>query len=778
MTDRIIEKVDYNMLLEDMFQLDATLTDYFQRAVLFLITEQHNVILMKEIGDVNEDMLDAFCRWKASRTLGEKTSLFQGFRFDLVDVSLEYDTKAGNASVGLMVVDHEVEMSQTGPFLMLARQMISFSLKAKEEAGHKQVFKRDDIEKEMMSLLHETDDMNHLSTFAQQCLALLKSRMVDGDYSFFIFEDIIEQFQLLTSTNEQMIESADDYSIDLEKWEENEKVFESKGYSAISKCHVGKMALFDRQRAPADYALFPVQYDGDIQALFMYSVSTGICNQTYFSDIQKVCDLLSKRLKRLVDFERMYDEHTRKQHLLKVNQNFHSTMNVSAILKQIIFALNEIYPHYDVCLYLSHDWDVSDQLPIHKLRYSMQERDKPSAKAYITGEVQRETDDSGTAVYVPLKGKQGVYGVLQLQVQHVRYIVDGDIHDIQLLADMAGNAIENADLYQQSQKYIAELRLINQTSQQLNSNLKLSEVVRYMKNRMVDSFSAEEVGFIFFDEKDHSEHILEGSSPFFFTKRCQRTLGCVLEYVRTKEEAVFVNDLEEFIPVNEEQEEPLYRSVIAVPMKQNDRLMGVAVVVCQPPNAFTFETFKLFQALVHHSSLAFANSKLHEELENLVVTDYLTKLYTRSYLDEIIDKAMRQDEGGTLILIDVDDFKNINDYYGHQVGDNVLVQVADILKSQIRENMDVAARWGGEEMAIYLRKADEEVAKKVAKRILSSVKEETEPAITISCGVASWSKATDPFLSLKKLFNQADQALYSAKNSGKNQYQMSKPAEK
>ena len=157
------------------------------------------------------------------------------------------------------------------------------------------------------------------------------------------------------------------------------------------------------------------------------------------------------------------------------------------------------------------------------------------------------------------------------------------------------------------------------------------------------------------------------------------------------------------------------------------------IVVHSAPYAFSFDTFKLLKSLIHHSTLAFTNTILREELEKMVITDHLTKLYSRNYLDEKIKESMGIDGEGTFIIIDIDDFKSINDTYGHQIGDDVIIQVAQIIQANIRST-DVGARWGGEELAIYLPRVSMETGIQIAERLVIKVREESNPKITVSCG--------------------------------------------
>lgn len=152
----------------------------------------------------------------------------------------------------------------------------------------------------------------------------------------------------------------------------------------------------------------------------------------------------------------------------------------------------------------------------------------------------------------------------------------------------------------------------------------------------------------------------------------------------------------------------------------------------------------------------------------MVITDHLTGLYSRNYLDEQLNLSLQRDSCGSLILIDIDYFKRINDTYGHQTGDQVLRQVAQILKENTRDE-DISARWGGEELTVYLPTVELEKGLEIAERIRTCVETQTDPQVTISIGVTSWTNDQGPALKVEKLFHQADMALYRAKNNGRNQ---------
>jgi diguanylate cyclase len=154
-----------------------------------------------------------------------------------------------------------------------------------------------------------------------------------------------------------------------------------------------------------------------------------------------------------------------------------------------------------------------------------------------------------------------------------------------------------------------------------------------------------------------------------------------------------------------------------------------------------------------------------KKLYQQVHTDTLTGLHNRKYFYTKL-AAIKTKESFSLILIDLDDFKNVNDTYGHLAGDQVLQQFAEILHKNTRKN-DIIARWGGEEFAIILPEAELQEAFKIADRIRTVVEgyvfsyKEITCKITISIGIASAKEGID--LSIEKFIKMADEALYRAK---------------
>ncbi|WP_373001552.1 diguanylate cyclase [Sulfurimonas sp.] len=161
------------------------------------------------------------------------------------------------------------------------------------------------------------------------------------------------------------------------------------------------------------------------------------------------------------------------------------------------------------------------------------------------------------------------------------------------------------------------------------------------------------------------------------------------------------------------------------------------------------------------------NKKL---LEVLYVTDPLTQIYNRTYFDELMTSiALHQRKADTnfiILITDIDHFKSINDTYGHQVGDEALKDVANVLKNSLRDN-DVVARWGGEEFVIMLKNTELDEAQMIAEKLRANVEKakiQDTINVTTSIGLTKYYAGEDTNLTFKR----ADNALYEAKESGRN----------
>jgi diguanylate cyclase (GGDEF)-like protein len=197
------------------------------------------------------------------------------------------------------------------------------------------------------------------------------------------------------------------------------------------------------------------------------------------------------------------------------------------------------------------------------------------------------------------------------------------------------------------------------------------------------------------------------------------------------------------------------------------------LVLHAPPGGFTDDTRKLAEWLASQAAIALENARLHEIVQHQAITDELTGLVNRrrflAALDAEILRARRLGGPLSVVLVDLDDFKRINDRFGHPVGDTVLLAFADLMRAHVRE-VDVAGRLGGEEFSILLPETDLAGAAAGAERLRHALAEQSLELegrtleVTASFGVAELSSGQ----SGDELLRAADAALYRAKEQGKN----------
>jgi diguanylate cyclase (GGDEF)-like protein len=215
----------------------------------------------------------------------------------------------------------------------------------------------------------------------------------------------------------------------------------------------------------------------------------------------------------------------------------------------------------------------------------------------------------------------------------------------------------------------------------------------------------------------------------------------------------------------------------ATPLKAgpepDDEVRGLLSVV-RRGEKFTDDERELLSSLAGQAALSIENVSLHEQVQRQAVTDELTRLSNHRRFQEVMDteleRARRFDRELGLLMLDVDNFKRVNDTYGHPQGDAVLRAVAAVLRDTARE-IDEPARYGGEEMAIALPETDLEGAFNVAERVRTAIEELRVPLldgsgelrVTASFGVAAGLDVTK-----SDLIAAADRALYEAKHGGKN----------
>jgi diguanylate cyclase (GGDEF)-like protein len=240
-----------------------------------------------------------------------------------------------------------------------------------------------------------------------------------------------------------------------------------------------------------------------------------------------------------------------------------------------------------------------------------------------------------------------------------------------------------------------------------------------------------------------------------------------------------LNRQKEFVPYVQKLKE--LGIFIIAPIMYSERVQGIiATGEKLYSTEFTQTDFELFHVLVNIISISIENSLHYEAVKNLSLTDEMTNLHNyRSFisrLKEEINRAKRNKSDISLVILDIDHFKNYNDTLGHQAGDEALREVGKVLRKTVRDE-DIVSRYGGEDFCIIFPGIAKEGITSLCERIRIKIekhkfyKEKVQPTgmLTISLGGASFPKDAND---MHTLIQKADEALYRAKHLGRNQIQI------
>jgi diguanylate cyclase (GGDEF)-like protein len=215
------------------------------------------------------------------------------------------------------------------------------------------------------------------------------------------------------------------------------------------------------------------------------------------------------------------------------------------------------------------------------------------------------------------------------------------------------------------------------------------------------------------------------------------------------------------------------KSVLCLPIKSNDEIVGICYLENKLSSAvFEQEDVEILNTVLAQAAISIENAKLY----NVATTDGLTGLISHMHfkysLEKEIERCKRYKKVFSLIMFDVDHFKTINDTYGHQAGDLVLVTVANVLRDTFRSS-DIIGRYGGDEIVVILPEIDESATLIAAKRLMDAIRnikiqyEDKTISLTISAGIVIYNKH---LLNCADMIKAVDNAMYISKKNGRNRF--------
>jgi two-component system cell cycle response regulator len=229
--------------------------------------------------------------------------------------------------------------------------------------------------------------------------------------------------------------------------------------------------------------------------------------------------------------------------------------------------------------------------------------------------------------------------------------------------------------------------------------------------------------------------------------------------------------------------EPSASTAIAVPLVRGDRTIGVIALYGRPiPEPFGEGDLETLSSFAAQAAVAIENVLLHQETEQLSITDGLTGVWNRRFLElslrKEIERASRFNRPLSVLMIDIDRFKEVNDRFGHARGDGVLVELTRRIMGTVRAQIDFVSRYGGEEFVIFLPETPCEGGKVVAEKIRTAVRDnpfvrDGPPLmITVSVGVSAYPLDG---LTAQDILHAADDAMYRAKRAGRDRVEVQTP---
>jgi len=329
----------------------------------------------------------------------------------------------------------------------------------------------------------------------------------------------------------------------------------------------------------------------------------------------------------------------------------------------------------------------------------------------------------------------------------------------------------------QIEKKLKILSAVSELHQSLGAHLELGEVGAILVDTLSNITNCEACAILLIEGDKISILAERGFISSFGSINLSTNMPAIRRIIETKK-PIFSNDLEmdsalaSCIPTGCRA-----KSLLCVPVLINNEVKGIIYLDSFEKNAFDEEDLNFVQLLAKETAIAIERSLLYEEIKNLSIIDALTNLFNRRKMEEDLrnelERSKRYTRPLSILMIDIDHFKNYNDYHGHQKGDEVLRKIASLLTTNLRA-IDRVYRYGGEEFVVMLPEVDKEGALACAERLRRKGEQEpfegeeqSQPSgkITLSIGVASYPLDGE---SIEKLLEAADSALYRAKALGRN----------
>lgn len=335
-------------------------------------------------------------------------------------------------------------------------------------------------------------------------------------------------------------------------------------------------------------------------------------------------------------------------------------------------------------------------------------------------------------------------------------------------------AISRAQLFAAEQHRATELEALRQASLSLTASLELPAVLDAILANILQLMPDAEDAHIYLYDKDQltfgGAHWRDGKKGVEWST--PRQDGLTFTVARTGEQIIVPNMRLHPLFVNTPSN--WQGAIVGLPLKFGERVVGVMTIALEEPHYFLETELRVLRLLADQAAVGIENARLYDQVQRLAVTDPLTGCYNRRGFTQIANaelaRASRFDHSVSMLMIDIDHFKLVNDAHGHAMGDRILIALVECCRRSLR-SVDIIGRHGGEEFVVLLPETDSNLASMIAERLRAAVEkiivtvDGKDIRISISVGVASMDPRTS---NLDLLIAHADQAQYRAKQAGRN----------
>lgn len=379
--------------------------------------------------------------------------------------------------------------------------------------------------------------------------------------------------------------------------------------------------------------------------------------------------------------------------------------------------------------------------------------------------------ETRSEVAVPLLVRGEVMGVLDLQSDQLDHFDPEMIDLLTLFSTQASMALENARLYSLERRRAEQLEAINAVARQTTAVVDLDELLTVVCHVLLEWFRVDHVAVLMVEGDTLRLRAHEGHLTPSFSMGATLSPGAGLAArALNSGRSVMENDVtnvEGYVTGFAETQ-----AEICVPLIFFGEKLGVLALDSARKNAFDADEKQPLESVADICAAAIQNASNFDRMKQLAYVDGLTGIHNRRFFEmrivEELERAGRFQGRMSTIMVDIDNFKKLNDEFGHLLGDEILRSVSSILKQQLRK-MDMVCRYGGDEFAVLVPETTGGNAMRVAEKLRRHIEAHDFPGVprpvTISCGVADYPTHG---VTRDEVVAAADSALYTAKQAGRN----------